>query len=309
MKNKSFLAFICFIGIFSTPAFSDITLTLNSGEFVQHDNGTVTDNTTGLTWQVCAVGQVWKDTTGTCTGNARTFTYANAMKITSDFAAKTDWRLPSLVELNSIVQLQNNNQPINKLIFPQMPIDKGFISSTIYAAKTQSLTWIVLTNSGKNNQPTSSSITTGNYVRLVRGRMLAAVALPNTVDQVAWQVDKADLNVTLSVSSNPARLNQFLNYTLNVTNKGKQTATDTILNFYLTPNLMRFDSASPNCEKKGDNVVCKVGDLKAAETVSKSIRVMMKEMGAMSSATSVKSNEVDANASDNQAKITVSVKK
>jgi hypothetical protein len=307
MKNKSFLAFICFIGIFSTPAFSDITLTLNSGEFVQHDNGTVTDNATGLTWQMCAVGQKW-DALGACTGKAHVFSYANAIKITSDFADKTDWRLPTLIELNSISELKNNNQPVNKLIFPQMPMDRGFISSTIYAAKTQSLTWIVLTNSGKNSQPTSSSPSTGNYVRLVRGRPSAALASSSPSNTVQ-PVGQSDLKVTLTVSSNPAKVSQYVNYTLNVTNKGKLTATDTMLSFYLTPNLMRYDSASNNCEKNGDSVICKVGDVNAGESISKTIKVVMQEMGAMSSSTSVKSNEVDANTSDNQAKITVSVKK
>jgi hypothetical protein len=52
-----------------------------------------------------------------------------------------------------------------------------------------------------------------------------------------------------------------------------------------------------------------VGDVNAGESISKTIKVVMQEMGAMSSSTSVKSNEVDANNSDNQAKITISVKK
>ncbi len=311
MKNKALGLAALFAAMFSAPSCADITLTLNSGEFVLHDNGTVTDTTTGLTWQSCAVGQVWDFATATCAGNAQAYTYANAMKITSDFAGKTDWRLPSLVELNSIVELKNNNQPVNKLVFPQMSLDKGFISSTIYAAKTQSLTWIVLTNSGKNSQPTSSNAANTNYVRLVRGRMLTSPTAP-TVENTKMATTlttKADLNVTLSVSSNPAKLNQYLNYTINVTNKGKRPATDTTLSFYLTPSLMRYDSASTNCEKNGDSVVCKVGDINAGESVTKTIRVVMQKVGAMSSSTFVKANETDANDADNQAKITISVKK
>lgn len=308
MKDKALCLVASFMGIFSPLVLADITLTLNSGEFVQHDNGTVTDNTTGLTWQVCAIGQKW-DVLGVCTGKAHVFTYANAIKITSDFADKTDWRLPTLIELNSIFELKNNNQPVNKLIFPQMPMDRGFISSTIYAAKTQSLTWIVLTNSGKNSQPASSSASTGNYVRLVRGRPSAALLASASPSNSVQPVGQSDLKVTLTVSSNPAKVSQYVNYTLNVTNKGKLTATDTMLSFYLTPNLMRYDSASNNCKKNGDSVICKVGDLNSGENISKTIRVVMQEMGAMSSSTSVKSNEVDANNSDNQAKITISVKK
>ena len=308
MKNKAFLAFFCFIGIVSTPAFSDITLTLNSGEFVQHDNGTVTDNTTGLTWQVCAVGQIWNGSTGSCMNKAHVFTYANALKITSDFADETDWRLPSLIELNSIFELKNNNQPVNKLIFPQMPMDRGFISSTIYAAKTQSLTWIVLTNSGKNSQPASSSPSTGNYVRLVRGRMKAAIQ-DSTVVNTSQSIAKTDLKVTLAVSSNPVKLNQYIHFTINVSNKGKLIATDTIIHFYLPTNLMQYDLASDNCEKNGESVICNVGDIQAGESVSKTIRVAMQKVGAMSTSVSVKANEVDLNNSDNQAKLTISIKK
>jgi hypothetical protein len=142
----------------------------------------------------------------------------------------------------------------------------------------------------------------------VRGRPSAALASSSPSNAVQ-PVGQSDLKVTLTVSSNPAKVSQYVNYTLNVTNKGKLTSTDTMLSFYLTPNLMRYDSASNNCEKNGDSVICKVGDVNAGESISKTIKVVMQEMGAMSSSTSVKSNEVDANTSDNQAKITVSVKK
>ncbi len=94
-----------------------------------------------------------------------------------------------------------------------------------------------------------------------------------------------------------------------MSNKGKLIATDTIINFYLPANLMQYDLASDNCEKIGESVICNVGDIQAGESVSKTIRVAMQKVGAMSTSVSVKANEVDLNNSDNQAKLTISIKK
>ena len=64
----------------------------------------MTHTPTGLVWQA------WDGSNGTCTGTAKAYSYADAMKITSDFAGKTDWRVPNIVELNSLVDIKILNR-------------------------------------------------------------------------------------------------------------------------------------------------------------------------------------------------------
>lgn len=305
MKNTAFCLSMYLIG--ASPLFADVTLTLNSGEFDLHDSGTVTDALTHLTWQSCAVGQTWELSTRSCTGNAQVFSYANAMKITSDFADKTDWRLPNIYELNSILNLKTYDQPAEPFLFPQAPTDRGFISSTLYLPKAQSLVWMVLANSG-NKTPAGAETHDGYYVRLVRGYM-PSVKTPATQSAANHVATQVDLTVTLNVSANPAKRNRCVDYTIDVLNKSVVGATDATVSFYLAPNLMRYESASTYCEKKGDNVICQLGDLGAGEHTSKTIKVAMQKVGALSSSVFVKANETDANESDNQAQLMVSVKK
>lgn len=73
----------------------------NSDKFVRSNDGTVTLKTKGLMWQHCSVGQTW--TWITCEGNAQEFTFDDAMKLTSNFAGYSDWRLPTIDELRTLV--------------------------------------------------------------------------------------------------------------------------------------------------------------------------------------------------------------
>jgi hypothetical protein len=137
-------------------------------------------------WQACSVGQTWDGTNGTCTGTAKSYTYANAMKVTSDFAGKTDWRVPNIVELNSIVDLKKYSPAINKSLFPQMPADNGYLSSTLWAA-SKDRSWVTrISQNGENGYWTGINAyysgyyasyynngTFNNYIRLVRGQPLA----------------------------------------------------------------------------------------------------------------------------------------
>ena len=190
MKNKALFLLAPFILSFAPFASADITLT--AGDFVQNTDGTVTHTPTGLVWQACSVGQTWDGSNGTCTGTAKTYYFPDAMKVTSDFAGKSDWRVPNIVELNSIVDLKKYNPAINKSLFPQMPTDNGYLCSTYYAAN-KNYVWVSrLTASGENGYTISSSISSnffysgytyrpgyvnyydgGNYIRLVRGQPLA----------------------------------------------------------------------------------------------------------------------------------------
>ena len=91
-----------------------------SADFTDNGNGTVTHAKTGLMWKRCAEGL----SGATCaTGAATTVTWSNALATaeSSSFAGFTDWRLPNLKELHSIVETCGYDPAINQSIFPATP--------------------------------------------------------------------------------------------------------------------------------------------------------------------------------------------
>ena len=91
--------------------------TTPAGRFLVHGNGTVTDTATGLMWAQCAEG-----TSGSaCTdGMVATFTWEAALIRARDsgLAGYTDWRLPNIKELSSIVEERCGIPAINLAVFP-----------------------------------------------------------------------------------------------------------------------------------------------------------------------------------------------
>jgi hypothetical protein len=92
--------------------------------FQDNGDGTVTDETTQLTWMRCSAGQVWSE--GTCNGapDPRDWTsataYADEVNRTGAFFF-TDWRLPKLPELASLVERDCAGPRINLTVFPKTP--------------------------------------------------------------------------------------------------------------------------------------------------------------------------------------------
>ena len=68
-------------------------------------DGTAKDLETGLIWMRCSVGQEWNGKT--CTGEAKAFNWEEAKAIRLEFAGYTDWRLPSIEELRTLVYCSN----------------------------------------------------------------------------------------------------------------------------------------------------------------------------------------------------------
>lgn len=89
----------------------------NPLSYTSNDDGTVTDNVTKLMWEQTASSStlVWEDAISYCTAQ-RTAGYA-------------DWRLPTMIELVSLLDLERNSPAINPIYFPSTPAEEFWSSS------------------------------------------------------------------------------------------------------------------------------------------------------------------------------------
>lgn len=85
--------------------------------FVDNGDGTVLDENTGLQWIRCARGQSW--TGSACDGTSGHYTWKSASTLTHSFANHSDWRIPTIKELHTLVTCTSGKQKslkINDLI-------------------------------------------------------------------------------------------------------------------------------------------------------------------------------------------------
>jgi len=102
-----------------------ITETTPTARFMAQDNGsTMLDMQTQLIWKRCSEGQSWDNGTSSCIGSATTYTWQGALEVATTlnasggFASQTDWRVPNIKELASIVELKCYAPAINLEVFP-----------------------------------------------------------------------------------------------------------------------------------------------------------------------------------------------
>ena len=141
----------------------DIRATSMDSSFTLNDDGTATDNTTGLMWMRCSLGQEWNGET--CNLKAVTFTWADGLRAAHGykFAGHNDWRLPNKNELGSILEGRCYFPAINNSVFPATPT-AYYWSSSPYAGLANAA-WSIDFSFGTIN----ASVKTGAFhIRLVR---------------------------------------------------------------------------------------------------------------------------------------------
>ncbi|WP_446009796.1 Lcl C-terminal domain-containing protein [Candidatus Electrothrix sp.] len=139
---------------------TDLSASTPSSQFsVDAVNGTVIDTKTGLMWKQCLEGDP------DCSGDPPKYTWTNAVNqvdaanLNSGFADFTDWRLPNIKELQSIVEEQCSSPAINEDIFPGTVAEKILSNSP-----KDSSTWLTIDFSSGATLSSDAE----NYVRLVR---------------------------------------------------------------------------------------------------------------------------------------------
>jgi len=102
--------------------------------FTENGDGTVTDTVTKLIWKRCSEGL----SGDSCEkGEPSIFTWQEAQKAAAESrsAGKSNWRLPDIKELNSIIERQCTMPAINEIVFPATPT-MAFWSSSPYAGNS-----------------------------------------------------------------------------------------------------------------------------------------------------------------------------
>ena len=131
----------------------DSDYTINPPSYTDNGDGTVTDNVTGLTWQQedDDTSRVWDDA----------ISYCNDLTL-EDYS---DWRLPSAMELMSIVNCGTYNPSIDTTYFPGT--NAAYYGSSTTSVYFLSSAWGVVFSRGYVDPYNKSSST---YVRCVRGQ-------------------------------------------------------------------------------------------------------------------------------------------
>jgi hypothetical protein len=141
------------IGSFDTvdSILSDSVSTATGG-YTDNGDGTVTDTSTSLTWQkASSSGKTWEQALAYCEN--------------LQLGGYTDWRLPTIKELQSLVNYYNRYSPaINTAYFPDT--DSSFYRSSTTSASSTGDAWGVHFGDGHGNYGDKSN---SLYVRAVRG--------------------------------------------------------------------------------------------------------------------------------------------
>ena len=180
MKNKFILVAMLCLPV-GSQVLAQSCIGTESGtpvsQFVDNEDGTVTDTKTGLMWKRCPEGYVLNQsgtpadmTDDVCV--VSTTPYYNWPAALSRangavYAGYDDWRVPNIKELLSAIDYQCYNPAQNTAVFPEPQVMFDYWSSTPDSAYSGDA-WDVDMKSGRES--TSDQLfTTLNFVLLVRG--------------------------------------------------------------------------------------------------------------------------------------------
>ena len=142
-----------------------VPATPNSG-LVDNGNGTITHTATGLMWKKCPEGRTYSG--GNCTGTTGSYTWQAALRraVSDATAGKSDWRLPTRIELLSIVETACGAPTINVARFPNVGSSDMYWSGSHAGANAPDSVWAVRFNNGSSLIATKDMTARARLVRV-----------------------------------------------------------------------------------------------------------------------------------------------
>lgn len=121
--------------LFSVASFSSAQNEIGScskyNGYINHQNGTITDPRTNLTWQICLAGQEWNGSSCTGIPDRITIEDATVFSASNKTAKKNDWRIPEYEEFLSILDLKSDQvTPSKEILLQKYPPNIYFEPST-----------------------------------------------------------------------------------------------------------------------------------------------------------------------------------
>lgn len=148
-------------------------LVVTTGHLIDNQKGIISDPNIRLEWKKCSEGQLFDAVGNGCTGTISEFTWEEALVRAQVVNAgtggenieglqHTDWRVPTIKELGSIVELSCFRPAVNVTLFPAMDGDVHWSSSP---HANGSSAWTIDFDSGLSARTTKSF---NNPLQLVR---------------------------------------------------------------------------------------------------------------------------------------------
>ncbi len=187
----------CFLAWFATLVFSATVY----AEFVDNGDDTVTDTSTGLTWEI-------KTDDGGARDRDNTYTWRQALCYCEylDLAGHTDWRLPDREELRSLVDYSKYGPSIDETFFPNTQAGLYWSSST-RASNAGEAWYASFFNGGDRDGSKSDSL----YVRAVRGGLcwVWTICIDGCQSEESCDACATDISTAFTMTSDEACINYF----------------------------------------------------------------------------------------------------
>ena len=174
-KNKLTLLLTSCLLIYSSQTLAEqacdgTSITTDDETFVlsEDEPSMVIHSSTELVWARCSVGQEWNEDNASCDGLPVRLTWQEALNQAQvyELENKTDWRLPNIKELASIVERNCVSPAFNLIIFANTPENNSFWSSSPNTALGKGdEAWSVSSSNGRLDSREKHQ---NYYVRMVR---------------------------------------------------------------------------------------------------------------------------------------------